>query len=169
MATFLQWPLSFEDSPYTDSCLNLSGHCGEVYLFDWQYLAFSGYRKCLPNLVNSSWLWRIFPGPLYRNKLSAQPLIWKWFFILMQIKLIFTRKFVHLASLWKWGSLELGSGLLAMGFEPIREGEIFWLNNKKPLLHRQTTGNQPKSVLQVKIKFRLKFFNLGWFSISFVS
>ena len=30
----------------------------------------------------------------------------------MQIKLIFTRKFVHLASFWKWGFLELGSGRL---------------------------------------------------------
>ena len=29
----------------------------------------------------------------------------------MQIKLIFTRKFVHLASFWKWEFLELGSGL----------------------------------------------------------
>ena len=28
----------------------------------------------------------------------------------MQIKLIFTRKVVHLASFWKWGFLELGSG-----------------------------------------------------------
>ena len=34
------------------------------------------------------------------------------FFILMQIKLIFTRKVVHLTSFWKWGFLELGRGLL---------------------------------------------------------
>ena len=46
------------------------------------------------------------------TRLSAQPLIWKWFFILMQIKLIFTRKVVHLASFWKWGFLEVGNGLL---------------------------------------------------------
>ena len=31
----------------------------------------------------------------------------------MQIKLIFTRKVVYLASFWKWEFLELGSGLLA--------------------------------------------------------
>ena len=30
----------------------------------------------------------------------------------MQIKLIFTRKVVHLVSFWKWGFWELGSGLL---------------------------------------------------------
>ena len=47
-----------------------------------------------------------------KTRLSAQPLIRKWFFILMQIKLIFTRKVVHLASFWKWGFLEVGSGLL---------------------------------------------------------
>ena len=148
MATSLQWALSLEDSPYTYSCLNLStkaiffypqgGHCREFqqYSFDLQYLAFSGYPKCLPNLVNSSWLWRtghfwVPPGLCIKTRLS----------VLMQIKLIFTRKFVHLASLWKWGFLELKSGQLVMGFEPIREGEIFWLNIKKSLLHRQTTAN----------------------------
>ena len=35
-----------------------------------------------------------------------------WFFILMQIKLIFTRKLVHLASFWKWRFSELRGGLL---------------------------------------------------------
>ena len=55
---------------------------------------------------------RVPPGLCFKTRLSAQPLIWKWFFIVMQIKLIFTRKVVHLASFWKWGFLELGSGLL---------------------------------------------------------
>ena len=54
------------------------------------------------------------PGPLFPyTRLSVQPLIWKWFFILMQIKLIFTRKVVHFASFWKRGFSELGSGLLS--------------------------------------------------------
>ena len=47
-----------------------------------------------------------------KTRLSAQSLIRKWFFIPMQIKLIFTRKVVHLTSFWNWGFLELGSGLL---------------------------------------------------------
>ena len=34
-----------------------------------------------------------------KSRLSGQPLIWKGFFILMQIKLIFTRLDMHLASL----------------------------------------------------------------------
>ena len=52
------------------------------------------------------------PGLCIKTRLSAQPLIWKWFFILMQIKLIFTRKIVDLASFWKGGFLELRSDLL---------------------------------------------------------
>ena len=56
---------------------------------------------------------RVSPGLCFKTRLSAQPLIhWKSSFILMQIKLIFTRKVVHLASFWKSGFLELGSGLL---------------------------------------------------------
>ena len=57
------------------------------------------------------------PGLRLKTRLSAQPLIWKWFFILMQIKLISTRKVVHLASFWKRGFLELGSGLLDCGIQ----------------------------------------------------
>ena len=52
------------------------------------------------------------PGLCFKTRVGAQPLIWKSFFILTQIKLIFTRKVVYLASFWKWGFLELVSGLL---------------------------------------------------------
>ena len=54
---------------------------------------------------------RVPPCLCIKTRLSAQPLICKHFFIIMQIKLIFTRKVVHLASFWKWLSLVLGSGL----------------------------------------------------------
>ena len=59
---------------------------------------------------------RVPPGPCFKTRLSAQPLKWKWFFTLRQIKLIFRRKVVHLASFWKWGFLELGSGLFERTF-----------------------------------------------------
>ena len=52
--------------------------------------------------VNTISHFRVPPGLCFKTRLSAQPLIWKWFFILMQIKLIFTRKVVRLASFWKW-------------------------------------------------------------------
>ena len=53
----------------------------------------------------------VSPGLCIKTRLSAQPLMWKWFFILMQINSFFTWKVVHLASFWKWGFLEFGSGL----------------------------------------------------------
>ena len=56
---------------------------------------------------------RVSPGLCLKTRVGAQPLIRKSFFILMQIKLIFTRKVVYLASFSKWGFLELGSDLLA--------------------------------------------------------
>ena len=57
---------------------------------------------------------RVPPGLGIKTRLSAQPLIWKSFFILIQIKLIFTRQFVHALGLVlkvrqfrtrKWGGL----------------------------------------------------------------
>ena len=59
---------------------------------------------------------RVPPSLCIKTGLSSQSLIWKWLFILTQIKLLFTRKVVHLASLWKWGFLELGSGLFGTHF-----------------------------------------------------
>ena len=52
------------------------------------------------------------PGPLYQNEVKCSAFDMETIFILKQIKLIFTRKVAHLASFWKWGFLELGSGLL---------------------------------------------------------
>ena len=49
-------------------------------------------------------------GKCYNTNICNRPLQ-KWFFILMQIRLTFTRRPVHLASLWKWGFLKLGTGL----------------------------------------------------------
>ena len=55
---------------------------------------------------------RVPSGLCFKMRCSAFQEMWKSFFILMQIKLVFTRKAVHLASFWKWGFLELGRGLL---------------------------------------------------------
>ena len=51
------------------------------------------------------------PRPLYQNEVKYSAFDMEMIAILMQIKLIFTRKVVHLASFWKWGFLELGSCL----------------------------------------------------------
>ena len=55
---------------------------------------------------------RVAPSLCFKTSLSAKPLIWKWLFVLMQIKLIFPWKILHLASFWKWEFLERGNGLL---------------------------------------------------------
>ena len=94
-------------------------------------------------LLASFWKWELFelgkgligpfrvpPGLCMKTRWSTQPFIWKWFFILMQIKLIFIRKVVHLASFWKWGFLELGSGLLRLGDK--RDEELTWVKKKLP-------------------------------------
>ena len=76
---------------------------------------------------------RVPPGLCIKTRLSAQPLIWKWFFFLMQIKLISTRKVMHLASFWKWEFLELGSGLFNVVIQVMRrssclqEGKEAWV------------------------------------------
>ena len=65
-----------------------------------------------PQTMGSTGHFRVPLGLCFKTRVGAQPLIWKSFFILMQIKLIFTWKVVHLASFRKWGFLELESGLL---------------------------------------------------------
>ena len=85
--------------------------CNKTHLFTQQGVADMNSKRSPSSSAKGH-----FPVPLslcIKTRLSAQPLIWKWFFILMQIKLIFTRKAEHLASFWKWGFLELCSGLLA--------------------------------------------------------
>ena len=88
--------------------------------FAWKWSLVKGER-CFGSW-SSTWLpWRHVqtsnmsfpssPGPLYQNEVKCSAFNMEIIFILTQIKLIFTRKVVHLASFWKWGFLELGSGL----------------------------------------------------------
>ena len=79
------------------------------------------YGLITPMLMRKKWkqwcqqrfaLNRPLPNNLaFKARLSAKPLICKWFLIMMQIKLIFTTKVSYLASFWKWDFLELGNGL----------------------------------------------------------
>ena len=68
------------------------------------------------NIQKQIWIghFRVPQGLCFKTRVGAQPLIWKSSFILMQIKLIFTRKVMHLASFWKWGFMALRSGLLCL-------------------------------------------------------
>ena len=64
-----------------------------------------------PRKTNVIGHFRVPKNLTLKLRLSAKLLIWKWFLIMMQIKLIFTTKVSHLASFWKWDFLELGNGL----------------------------------------------------------
>ena len=79
--------------------------------------------------VFKSWIghFRVPLGLCFKTRVGAQPLIWKSFFIFMQIKLIFTRKVVHLASFWKWGFLELASGLFGPPCKGLQDIFRFWI------------------------------------------
>ena len=68
-----------------------------------------GLLQCQKN--RSIGHFRVPKNLTFTARLSAKPLIWKWFLIIMQIKIIFTTKVSHLASFWKWDFLELGNGL----------------------------------------------------------
>ena len=69
---------------------------------------FSRWEMC----VKKKTQFRVALNLCFKASLSANLLIWTAFFILVQIKLIFTRKVLHLASSWKREFLELRNGLL---------------------------------------------------------
>ena len=78
----------------------------------WQYLYVAPFEL--------SWWYTIghfrdAPSLCFKARLGAKLLMWKWsiIYILMQIKLLFTRKVLHLPSLWKWEFLELGNSLFS--------------------------------------------------------
>ena len=50
------------------------------------------------------------PSLCFKVRLSEKPLIWKRFFILMSIKLVLTRKVLHLAMFGKCKVAEIGNG-----------------------------------------------------------
>ena len=98
---------------FSSSFNNKSKYCDKM--MQSASLCVISSKKKLAFTAVLTWLlighFRVPPGLCFKTRVGAQPLIWKPFFILIQIKLIFTRKVVHLASFWKWGFLELGTGL----------------------------------------------------------
>ena len=86
---------------------------------------------------------RVPPDLFFKTRVGAQPLIWKSFFFLMQIKLILTRKVVHLASFGRRRFLELGSGLLRGRRARAREDGIWeW-----------TAGAWTKTIIWISVFF----------------
>ena len=54
---------------------------------------------------------RVATSLCFKARLSEKPLMWKSFFILMQMQLIFTTKILHLPLCWKWEFLELRNNI----------------------------------------------------------
>ena len=67
---------------------------------------------CMKERKNRSFL--SCPSLCFKSRVSAKPPMWKLFHILIQIKLIFTRKVLHFTSFWKWEFLELGNSLFLL-------------------------------------------------------
>ena len=81
-------------------CMYLCSKLGNISC--WKFsLATAPNLKSKNRFVSSIVNFRDASSLCFNARLSASPLIWKSFFRLMQIKLIFRRKVLHLASFWK--------------------------------------------------------------------
>ena len=126
--SFMEWSILFVTDSYPVHSGILNKAFKEVpvstiiHRFIMLNLSFAGE-------VFKSWIghFRVPLGLCFKTRVGAQPLIWKSFFIFMQIKLIFTRKVVHLASFWKWGFLELASGLFGPPCKGLQDIFRFWI------------------------------------------
>ena len=80
---------------------------GKIFIKKWsegkqKLLWFSGsFELPYSNMYGGIGHFRVPKGLCIKTRSSARPLMWKLFFILMQIKLIFKGKVVHLASFLK--------------------------------------------------------------------
>ena len=76
--------------------------------------------------VNKTYSKRLFPScpqPLFQSEAECKDiaLIFFFSFTLMQIKFIFTRRVLHLASFWKWEFLGFGNNLVPRVFPLLLE------------------------------------------------
>ena len=76
-------------------------------------ISLSIFRRMKEGKITQIGHFRVPQGLCIKTRLGAQPLIRKWFFILMQIKFISSRNVEHLTSFWHRGPGGLGNGLLS--------------------------------------------------------
>ena len=128
----------------------LSSQC---FIWRWKYIT----SRTVP--VSFSFLkwgghFRVLSGLCFKTRVGAQPLIWKSFFILMQIKLFFTRKVVHPASFWKWGFLELGSGLFGVHYTTNMITYLEWLRKDRLKWTATTTWTYNWNIVETLFEVR---------------
>ena len=87
------------------------------FLYLLSHLIFN--KDAFTNSIETCWFRADdLTGKQVQNEVKCSTFDMEMVFILVQIKLIFTKKVVHLASFWKWGYLELRSGLLHFWLSP---------------------------------------------------
>ena len=99
---WLIWIVSF--------AYKLNSHYDGIGLASQFWQMESALRRGL--LVVTLGHFRVASSLCFKARLSLKSLAWKWCFILIQIKLIFTRKVLRLAWFWKLDTLELRNGVL---------------------------------------------------------
>ena len=75
-------------------------------------------RRRVSRSTYTIWIghFRVVLSLFFKTRVSAKSLLWKYFSILIQIKLIFIWKVLHLASFWRREIFELGNGLFKEHF-----------------------------------------------------
>ena len=105
-------------------------------------------RQCQQSILKN----RLFPScpkHLFQSEAECDAIALKFFVTLMQIKLIFTRRVLHLASFWKWEVWRFG-------------------NNLVPKFVREDPGNEVGS-LKGPLSSMLEMFFHSWFSFTHCS
>ena len=138
---FLLKIILINDKPLLNGLSPLSGHLQALVLRRWLLNAnstvlnanfFTPHPKDEPllallfqkaSLCGGMKFSKPFPScskPLFQSEAKCEAIDIKTTVILIQMKLIFTAKVLHLASFWKWEFLELGSGLFWFFFSQKR-------------------------------------------------
>ena len=82
---------------------------------------------------------RVAPKLCFKARLGEKSLMWKWLFILMQIKLIFTRKVSHLASFLKCEFFVTRKGQIFYRLALFNSGHIVMCNKRCALQNQWIT------------------------------
>ena len=127
-----------------------------IILWFCEASSYLGLRKRL--LASLKFHFRVVPRLCFKARLSAKPLVEKWFFNLMQIKLIFTRKVLYLSSFWKLEFLNLGSSLFLDRWNRQTDKLIFV--EKDPCPDKVTL--MPRNWCQFRFPLWKFYYIVGW-------
>ena len=93
--------MSLDDSALKNLCLWCEFQSRLLFIISLLLKTFSDSPDCKEQTIQVHFL--VAPSLCLKARLSAKPLIWKWFFLLVWRNLK-RRKVTHLALFWKWES-----------------------------------------------------------------